>query len=219
MCRVCANGYGKPEMSTSNNTLRIATRQSALALWQAKHVAALLRVAHPHLTVELLPLSTRGDEIQDRSLAEVGGKGLFLKELEIAMCDGRADLAVHSLKDMPADLDDGFTLAAVLQRADASDAFVSNDFAQLADLPRGACVGTSSLRRKAQLRALRADLDLRDLRGNVNTRLAKLDRGDYQAIVLAVAGLARLGMGDRVRSRLIAPAWLPAPGQAAIAIE
>lgn len=219
MCPVCANGCGTHEMSAAKTNVRIATRQSALALWQAEHVAVLLRAAHPQLKVELLPLSTRGDEILDRSLAKVGGKGLFLKELEIAMQDGRADMAVHSLKDVPADLDDGFALAAVLERADASDAFVSNDFAQLADLPRGACVGTSSLRRKAQLRALRNDLDIRELRGNVNTRLAKLDRGDYQAIVLAVAGLARLGMGERIRSRLRAPTWLPAPGQAAIAIE
>lgn len=219
MWPACASGCGMSDMHASHDTLRIATRQSALALWQAEHVAALLRAAHPQLNVELLPLSTRGDEILDRSLAEVGGKGLFLKELEIAMRDGRADLAVHSLKDVPADLDDGFTLAAVLQRADSSDAFVSNDYAQLADLPAGACVGTSSLRRKAQLRALRSDIEIRDLRGNVNTRLAKLDRGDYHAIVLAAAGLTRLGMAERVRSRLVAPSWLPAPGQAAIAIE
>ena len=200
-------------------TLRIATRKSALALWQAEHVAAGLRAAHPGLQVELLPLSTRGDEVLDRSLAEVGGKGLFLKELEIAMRDGRADLAVHSLKDVPADLEPGFMLAAVLPRADAADAFVSNRHAGLDVLPHGARVGTSSLRRRAQLKACRPDLDVRDLRGNVNTRLAKLDADDYDAIVLAVAGLARLGFDGRIASRLAPPDWLPAPGQAAIAIE
>ena len=200
-------------------TLTIATRKSALALWQAEHVADLLRRHHPDLEVRLLPLSTRGDEILDRSLAEVGGKGLFLKELELAMLDGRADLAVHSLKDVPADLDEGFRLAAVLSRADPADAFVSVRFADLAALPQGAVVGTSSLRRHAQLQALRPDLDVRALRGNVQTRLRKLDEGDYDAIILAVAGLQRLGLADRIRSRLLAPQWLPAPGQAALAIE
>jgi hydroxymethylbilane synthase len=199
--------------------LRIATRKSALALWQAEHVAAGLRCAHPGLDVQLLPLSTRGDEVLDRSLAEVGGKGLFLKELELAMLDGRADLAVHSLKDVPADLDDGFALAAVLERADAADAFVSAKYARLDQLPPGARVGTSSLRRRAQLVARRPDLDIRDLRGNVNTRLAKLDGGDYDAIILAVAGLQRLGLDARITARLAPPHWLPAPGQAAIAIE
>jgi hydroxymethylbilane synthase len=200
-------------------TLRIATRKSALALWQAEHVAALLRDAHPGLQVELVPMTTRGDEIQDRPLATVGGKGLFLKELEVAMLEGRAELAVHSLKDVPADLETGFTLPAILPRADAADAFVSNDYAELAALPQGARVGTSSLRRQAQLRALRPDLQLHDLRGNVGTRLGKLDAGDYDAIVLACAGLERLGLAARIRSRLAAPQWLPAPGQAAIAIE
>ena len=200
-------------------TLRIATRKSALALWQAEHVAALLRAAHPGLTVELVPMSTRGDEIVDRPLADIGGKGLFLKELEVAMLEGRADLAVHSLKDVPAELEPGFTLPAMLPRADAADAFVSNDYATLAALPDGARVGTSSLRRQAQLRALRPDLRLLDLRGNVGTRLAKLDAGEYEAIVLACAGLERLGRAARIRSRLAAPQWLPAPGQAAITIE
>ena len=201
------------------NTLRIATRQSPLALWQAGHVAALLRAAHPGLAVELVPMTTRGDEIIDRPLATIGGKGLFLKELEVAMLEGRADLAVHSLKDVPAELEPGFVLPAILPRADAADAFVSNRHAGLVDLPHGAKVGTSSLRRQAQLRALRPDLQLLDLRGNVGTRLAKLDAGHYDAIVLACAGLERLDLAARIRSRLAAPDWLPAPGQAAIAIE
>jgi hydroxymethylbilane synthase len=200
-------------------TLRIATRKSPLALWQTEHVAARLRAAHPGLTVELLPLSTRGDEVLDRSLAEIGGKGLFLKELEVALAEGRADLAVHSLKDVPAKLDAQFTLASILERADCADAFVSNDHAALDQLPRGARVGTSSLRRSAQLRARRPDLDIADLRGNVGTRLAKLDRGEYAAIILAVAGLQRMGFDARIRSRLAPPEWLPAPGQAAIAVE
>lgn len=202
------------------STLRIATRKSALALWQADHVAGLLRQSYPGLGVELVPMTTRGDEVQDRSLASLGGKGLFLKELELAMLEGRADLAVHSLKDVPAQLDADFTLAAILARADAADAFVSNHFETLAELPAGARVGTSSLRRRAQLRSLRPDVEVLDLRGNVGTRLAKLDAGTYDAIVLACAGLQRLGLADgRIRSRLVAPAWLPAPGQAAIAIE
>jgi hydroxymethylbilane synthase len=199
--------------------LRIATRKSALALWQAEHVAARLRAEHPGLAVELVPMTTRGDEIADRPLATIGGKGLFLKELEVAMLEGRADLAVHSLKDVPAELEPGFVLPAMLPRADAADAFVSNDHATLDALPLGARVGTSSLRRQAQLRATRPDLELLDLRGNVNTRLAKLDAGDYDAIVLACAGLERLGLAARIRQRLAAPDWLPAPGQAAIAIE
>lgn len=201
------------------SSLRIATRKSALALWQAEYVAARLRVAHPGLVVELVPMSTRGDEILDRPLADIGGKGLFLKELEVAMLEGRADLAVHSLKDVPAELEAGFVLPAMLPRADAADAFVSNDYADLAALPHGARVGTSSLRRQAQLRALRPDLRLLDLRGNVGTRLAKLDAGGYEAIVLACAGLERLGRAARIRSRLAPPQWLPAPGQAAITIE
>ena len=200
-------------------TLRIATRKSPLALWQTEHVADRLRAAHPGLAVELVPLSTRGDEVLDRSLAAIGGKGLFLKELELAMQRGEADCAVHSLKDVPMELEPGFALAAILARADHADAFVSNRFDGIGALPPGACVGTSSLRRQAQLRALRPDLQLRDLRGNVNTRLAKLDAGEYDAIVLACAGLQRLGFDARIRSRLDAPGWLPAPAQGAIAIE
>lgn len=203
----------------SLSSLRIATRKSALALWQAEHVASLLRAAHPGLRVELVPLSTRGDEILDKPLATIGGKGLFLKELEVAMLEGRADLAVHSLKDVPAELEPGFTLPAILPRTDAADAFVSNDYADVAALPHGARVGTSSLRRQAQLRGMRPDLELLDLRGNVGTRLQKLDAGHYEAIILACAGLERLGLHERIRSRLSAPHWLPAPGQAAIAIE
>ncbi len=199
--------------------LRIATRKSLLALWQAEHVAGLLRAHHPQLQVELVPLSTRGDEILDRSLASIGGKGLFLKELEVAMLEGRADLAVHSLKDMPVELDPGFSLAAVLPRADAADAFVSTHHRDLASLPQGARVGTSSLRRQALLRSLRPDLAISDLRGNVITRLAKLEEGQYDAIILACAGLERLELGHHIRSRLQAPEWLPAPGQAAIGIE
>ncbi|MBS0591148.1 MAG: hydroxymethylbilane synthase [Proteobacteria bacterium] len=199
--------------------LRIATRQSALALWQAEHVAARLRAAHPGLIVELLPMTTRGDRILDRPLAQIGGKGLFLKELEVALAERRADIAVHSYKDMPMELEPGFDIGAVLERADAADGFVSTRYTRIDELPQGARVGTSSLRRQAQLRALRPDLDLADLRGNVNTRLAKLDAGDYAAIVLACAGLERLGLGARIRSRLSAPHWLPAAAQGAIAIE
>ncbi|HVI25280.1 MAG TPA: hydroxymethylbilane synthase [Xanthomonadaceae bacterium] len=200
-------------------TLRIATRKSPLALWQTGHVAQRLRAAHPGLMVELVPLSTRGDEVLDRSLAAIGGKGLFLKELELAMQRGEADCAVHSLKDVPMELEPGFALPAILARADPADAFVSNRFADLDALPDGARVGTSSLRRQAQLRARRPDLALMDLRGNVNTRLAKLDAGDYDAIVLACAGLQRLGFEARIRARLAPPDWLPAPAQGAIAIE
>lgn len=199
--------------------LRIATRKSALALWQTEHVAAQLRRLHPGLGIELLPLSTRGDEILDRSLATLGGKGLFLKELEIALEQGRADCAVHSLKDVPMALDAPFALAAVLTRAEPFDAFVSNRHAHLAELPHGARVGTSSLRRQLQLRALRPDLQLLDLRGNVNTRLAKLDAGEYDAIILACAGLQRLGFDARIRERLLPPDFLPAVAQGAIAVE
>jgi hydroxymethylbilane synthase len=199
--------------------LRIATRKSPLALWQSEHVAERLRAAHPGLVVELVPMSTRGDEVLDRSLAAIGGKGLFLKELELAMLRGEADCAVHSLKDVPMELEPGFAMPAILARADHADAFVSSRFAGIDELPDGAVVGTSSLRRQAQLRARRPDLVLRDLRGNVNTRLAKLDLGEYDAIVLACAGLQRLGFDDRIRARLDAPGWLPAPAQGAIAVE
>ena len=200
-------------------TIRIATRKSPLALWQSEHAADRLRAAHPGLEVVLVPMSTRGDEVLDRSLAAIGGKGLFLKELEVAMLRGDADCAVHSLKDVPMELEGPFALPAILARADHADAFVSNHHDSLDALPEGARVGTSSLRRQAQLRARRADLQLADLRGNVNTRLAKLDAGDYDAIVLACAGLQRLGFGERIRARLDAPDWLPAPAQGAIAIE
>lgn len=200
-------------------TLRIATRKSPLALWQTEHVADRLRDAHPGIDIALVPLSTRGDEQLDRSLAAIGGKGLFLKELEIAMQRGEADCAVHSLKDVPMELEPGFVLPAILARADHADAFVSNHSDGVAALPEGAHVGTSSLRRQAQLRGLRPDLRISDLRGNVNTRLAKLDAGDYDAILLACAGLQRLGFDARIRARLDAPAWLPAPAQGAIAIE
>ncbi len=200
-------------------TLRIATRQSALALWQAEHVAARLRAAHADLVVELVPMTTRGDQIIDRPLAEVGGKGLFLKELEVAMLEHRADIAVHSFKDVPMELEPGFVIGAVLERADAADAFISNVYARFDELPRGARIGTSSLRRQAQVRALRPDIELIDLRGNVNTRLAKLDAGAYDAIILACAGLERLGLGSRITARLSAPDWLPAVAQGAIAIE
>lgn len=201
------------------STLRIATRKSPLALWQSEHVAERLRQAHPGLVVELVPMSTRGDEVLDRSLAAIGGKGLFLKELELAMMRGEADCAVHSLKDVPMELEPPFALPAILARADSADAFVSNHYDNLHALPQGAVVGTSSLRRQAQLRALRPDLVSRDLRGNVNTRLAKLDAGEYDAIILACAGLERLELGVRIRDRLRAPQWLPAPAQAAVAIE
>lgn len=199
--------------------LRIATRQSALALWQAEHVAARLRAAHADLHVDLVPMTTRGDEILDQPLSAIGGKGLFLKELEVAMLEGRADIAVHSLKDVPMTLDSGFALGAVLERADAADALVSNHYHTIAELPRGARVGTSSLRRQAQLRALRPDIELADLRGNVGTRLGKLDAGHYDAIILACAGLDRLGLAARIAGRLEPPHWIPAVAQGAIAVE
>ncbi len=202
-----------------SSRIRIATRQSALALWQAEHVASLLRAAHPGIDIELVPMTTRGDRILDRPLAEIGGKGLFLKELEVAMLERRADIAVHSYKDVPMDVEPEFTIGAVLERADPADAFVSVNYARLDQLPQHAHVGTSSLRRQAQLRAVRPDLRIGDLRGNVNTRLAKLDAGDYDAIILACAGLERLGLQSRIRSKLVAPAWLPAAAQGAIAVE
>jgi len=199
--------------------LRIATRKSALALWQAEHVATRLRALHADVSIELVPMTTRGDEIIDRPLAAIGGKGLFLKELETAMLEDRADIAVHSFKDVPMELEPGFAIGAVLERADAADAFISNAYARIDELPKGARVGSSSLRRQAQLRALRSDLELIDVRGNVNTRLAKVDAGDYDAIVLACAGLDRLGLGARIRTRLAPPTWVPAVAQGAIAVE
>ena len=199
--------------------LVIATRRSRLALWQAEHIRNELARLHPGLAVELLPMSTKGDEILDRSLDKVGGKGLFVKELENAMADGRADLAVHSMKDVPADLPQGFVLAAISAREDPRDALVSNRFATLAEMPRGAVVGTSSLRRAAQVRERHPGLEVALLRGNVETRVAKLDRGEYDAIVLAVAGLVRLGLAARIKSRLSLEESLPAPGQGALGIE
>jgi hydroxymethylbilane synthase len=199
--------------------LVIATRASRLALWQAEHVKSRLESLHAGLAVELRPMTTRGDELVDRRLDQAGGKGLFVKELETAMADGRADLAVHSMKDVPAELPAGFMLAAISAREDPRDAFVCNHFATLADMPAGAAVGTSSLRRAAQVRARYPALELRLLRGNVETRVAKLDRGEYDAIVLAVAGLVRLGLAARIRSRLSLEESLPAPGQGALGIE
>ncbi len=196
----------------------IATRESRLALWQAEHVRGLLD-GDDSATVTLLPMTTRGDQILDRTLAKVGGKGLFVKELENALEDGRAHLAVHSLKDVPMDLPAGFALAAVLEREDPRDAFVSNRFASLAELPRGAVVGTSSLRRVVQLAALRPDLRIEPLRGNLDTRLRKLDEGGFDAIVLAVAGLVRLGLVARIRASFDAAEMLPCAGQGALGIE
>jgi hydroxymethylbilane synthase len=198
--------------------LTIATRESRLALWQARHVQALLAERFG-VEVELLGMTTRGDQILDRALSKVGGKGLFVKELEVALEERRADLAVHSLKDVPMDLPEGFALAAVLEREDPRDAFVSPRFASLAELPQGAVVGTSSLRRVVQLAAERPDLVIEPLRGNLDTRLRKLDEGQYHAIVLAAAGLTRLGLAERIRSRFAPAQMLPAAGQGALGIE
>jgi hydroxymethylbilane synthase len=201
-------------------TLRIATRKSQLALWQAEHVAARLREAHAGLDIELVPLLTQGDRIQDRTLAAIGGKGLFIKELEVAIEDLRADIAVHSMKDVPADLPPGLTIGAVLQRADPRDALVTaSGIARLEDLRPGAVVGTSSLRRQAQLLALRPDLRIESLRGNVDTRIRKLDAGGMDAIVLACAGLVRLGFESRITARLDPQVCLPAVTQGVIGIE
>jgi hydroxymethylbilane synthase len=199
--------------------LVIATRRSRLALWQAEHVKQRLEALHRGLTVELLPLSTRGDELIDRRLDQAGGKGLFVKELETAMSEGRADLAVHSIKDVPADLPGGFALAAVTLREDPRDVFISRKFKLLRDMPEGATVGTSSLRRSAQIAERFPHLEARLLRGNVDTRIAKLDRGEYDAIVLAAAGLTRLGLEARITARLEVDEMLPAPGQGALGIE
>ena len=201
------------------DSLRIATRKSPLALWQAEHVAEALRRAHAHLRVELVGMSTRGDKILDAPLARVGGKGLFVKELEQGMLEDRADIAVHSMKDVPVDLPEGLHLPVILEREDPRDAFVSNRYDSLSGLPVGARVGTSSLRRACQLAERRPDLRILPLRGNVNTRLAKLDAGDYEAVVLAAAGLMRLGFEARIRARLKPEESLPAIGQGAIGIE
>ena len=200
-------------------TLRLATRESALALWQTQYVAGLLRVAHPDLSVEVVPMTTRGDQILDVSLSKIGGKGLFLKELEVAMQEGRADAAVHSLKDVPMQLESEFEIAAVLKRDNPFDALISSHYACLNDLPIGAVVGTSSQRRQVQLMQLRPDIKIKDLRGNINTRLAKCENGDFDAIVLACAGLERLGMHERIRQELKSPLWWPAVAQGAIAVE
>lgn len=197
----------------------IATRESRLALWQAEHVRGLLQQLYPATHVELLGMTTRGDQILDRPLAKVGGKGLFVKELEMALLDGRADLAVHSMKDVPMELGDAFRLAAIGPRELPLDAFVSRRYADLAELPPGAVVGTSSLRREAQLRALFPHLAVSPLRGNLDTRLRKLDEGQFDAIILAAAGLKRLGLGERIRMLLPAETSLPAPGQGALGIE
>lgn len=199
--------------------LRIATRQSRLALWQAEHVAARLRAAHPQLEVVLVPMTTTGDRITDRALAEVGGKGLFIKELEIALSENRADIAVHSMKDVPSDMPPGMAIVAMLERADAHDAFISNRFASFDELAQGARVGTSSLRRQCQLKAARPDLQMHLLRGNVETRLRKLDEGQYDAIVLASAGLIRLGLAHRITQPIAFDRSLPAVGQAVVGIE
>ena len=199
--------------------LRIATRKSQLALWQAGHVAGLLRRAHAGLEVELVPMVTQGDRIQDRSLAAIGGKGLFIRELEVALEERRADIAVHSMKDLPSDLPAGLTIAAVLERADARDALLTASGGGLDDLPRGARVGTSSVRRQAQLLAARPDLRVEGLRGNVDTRLRRLDGGGMDAIVLACAGLIRLGLESRITARLDPKMFLPAVAQGVIGIE
>ena len=202
-----------------NRTLRIATRKSPLALWQAEHVKARLQQAHAGLEVELVTMSTQRDRILDTPLAKIGGKGLFVKELEQGMLEGSADIAAHSIKDVPMDFPEGLFLATILAREEPCDAFVSNKYASLDELPRGAIVGTSSLRRRCQLLSKRPDLQIRDLRGNVNTRLGKLDNGEYDAIILACAGLVRLDMGERIRQRLSAEQILPAVGQGAIGLE
>lgn len=199
--------------------LVIASRESRLAMWQAEHVREKLALLYPQCSIEILGMTTRGDQILDRTLSKVGGKGLFVKELEVAIAERRADLAVHSLKDVPMTLPDGFALAAVLEREDPRDAFVSNDYASLEDLPDGAVVGTSSLRRQAQIAARYPKLVIRPLRGNLDTRMGKLDKGEYAAIILAAAGLIRLRLPQRIRAFIEPEQSLPAPGQGAMGIE
>ncbi len=201
------------------NTLRIATRKSPLALWQAEFVAARLRKLHEGLTVELLPMSTRGDRLLDAPLAKVGGKGLFLKELEHALLDGRADIAVHSVKDVPVDFPEGLHIPVIMTREDPRDALVSAAGADIDGLPKGARIGTSSLRRRCQVKALRPDLEVIDLRGGVRTRLEKLDAGEYDALLLACAGLKRLGLETRIGESLDPDRFVPAIGQGALGIE
>ncbi|EIV5287699.1 hydroxymethylbilane synthase, partial [Klebsiella pneumoniae] len=202
-----------------DKVLKIATRQSPLALWQAQYVKARLEQAHPGLKVELVPMVTRGDVILDTPLAKVGGKGLFVKELELAMLEGRADIAVHSMKDVPVEFPEGLGLVTICERDDPRDAFVSNRYASIDELPAGSVVGTSSLRRQCQLAATRPDLAIRSLRGNVGTRLSKLDNGEYDAIILAAAGLKRLQLEARIRQPLSPEQSLPAVGQGAVGIE
>ena len=208
--------FGSAEMIKS---LKIATRQSPLALWQAEHIRARLESLHPGLSVELVTFVTQGDKILDTPLAKIGGKGLFVKELEAALLDGRADLAVHSMKDVPMQLPEGLDLAVICEREDPFDAFVSNHYQKFEDLPQGAKLGTSSLRRKSQILKQRPDLEVIDLRGNVGTRLSKLDAGQYDAIILASAGLKRLGLTERIRHTLSAEVSLPAVGQGALGLE
>ncbi len=205
--------------SMLNKIFRIATRQSPLALWQAQYVQQRLMAAHPGVQVELVPMVTKGDIILDTPLAKVGGKGLFVKELELAMLENRADLAVHSMKDVPVDFPEGLGLVTICEREDPRDAFVSNLYNSIDELPQGAIVGTSSLRRQCQLSARRPDLIIRSLRGNVGTRLGKLDAGEYDAIILAAAGLKRLNLDDRIRQAMPAEILLPAVGQGAVGIE
>ena len=202
-----------------SNIIRIATRKSPLAMWQAEHVSALLTKLHPGLEIEIVGMTTKGDKILDAPLAKVGGKGLFVKELEQGMLEGVADIAVHSMKDVPVDFPEGLHLAVIMDREDPRDAFVSNRYDDLYSLPQGSCVGTSSLRRQCQLADRRPDLRIEPLRGNVNTRLAKLDAGEYDAIILAAAGLMRLGFESRIRGRIAPQDSLPAIGQGAIGIE
>ncbi len=206
-------------INTVPQQLIIASRESALAMWQAEHIAARLRTLYPQMQVSILGMTTQGDQILDSPLSKIGGKGLFVKELETAMSEGRADIAVHSMKDVPMNLPDGFTLAVIGEREDPRDAFVSNHYASLAGLPAGGRVGTSSLRRECQLRARFPHLHIEPLRGNVQTRLRKLDEGQYAAIILAAAGLKRLGLGARIRAEISPEDSLPAVGQGALGIE
>ena len=199
--------------------LVIASRESALAMWQAKHIQAELQTLYPDCDVSILGMTTRGDQILDKTLSKIGGKGLFIKELELALEEGRADLAVHSIKDVPMNLPEGFALAAICERASPFDALVSNQYSRLDDLPKGAVVGTASLRREAQLRAHYPHLSIKPLRGNVQTRLSKLDNGEFDAIILAAAGLQRLGLDERIRLILSPIESLPAAGQGALGIE
>ncbi|WP_138145634.1 hydroxymethylbilane synthase [Bathymodiolus heckerae thiotrophic gill symbiont] len=200
-------------------TLKIATRKSPLALWQAEYVKSKLEYHHPDLTVELVKMTTKGDQILNSPLSKIGGKGLFIKELEVGMMEGVADIAVHSMKDVPYEIPQGFTLGAILKRENPFDAFVSNHFDSIDNLPQNAKVGTCSMRRIVQLKAIRPDLEILDLRGNVNTRLQKLDNGEFDGIILACAGLIRLGFEDRIKQQIPAEQSLPAVGQGAVGIE